>query len=1226
MPTPKLALILALALASTAPGLAGAEPRSPERARLDELSRRLTDRRAELATAVTLEQIWAAWDQVGAGPVIAALEVAADRPDLNPSVRGGARWYLAEAALRQGQIDEARRRADELGVVRSFLVLGPLDNDGEGGFDRPTPAEQQLGEPLELERPIEGLGRQVSWREVEVEAPLGELRFDGIVHPAVPICALAASSVELTRPTTVTLRFGAGGASVIWLDGVELDRDGAYRQLHGGRLAARAQLSAGIHRVLIKVCGLESPPALSLRVVSQDGEPLGGGLSASAPLAGQATATLRRGAVRWLPTPFQRSEAVAQRPGGRREQQLAAARWLALTDSDDPGELMAPDLAAAAAGDPAEGPLELEAQLLAARLALDRNAARQRLEAVLERRPAEVEALVALGELLLDGPCPQEALPVARRAAREAPLSVGAAALRARLYERMGLPRSALATVRRRLEPLDPDPPALLQQGARLADAAQMTDLARALGRALVAQRFDLTSAHWALAELARDRLEPAAAAAHLEAIEQVGWADLDQRVNAAGLYDQIGRQTEAEAALRRLTTQAPTAPEPWAALGRLLAGAGRRAEAVPLLERSLELHPQDQQTRELITYLRAEAPMEDEFMEPPEVFLARRGGEGGQHARWLLDLTVVQVHPSGLSSRFRQIVVEILDERGARQARAHAISFVPEEQRVTLRRARVLHADGSIEEAAGRYIQHLSEPQIRMYYDERAEVIELPRLRPGDVVEYAYRVDDVAARNMFGDAFGDLVLFQGEEPRQRVAYVLIHPVGRQIVAEAPALDSVRHQRRCDPDPGGHCVQSWEATEVAGLRPEEDQPPLVELGARLSISTWESWDEVGRWWWALVRDQLVPDDSLRRIVEELTEGVESPAERVRAIHRWVIERTRYVALEFGIHGYQPYRVTQVVDRGFGDCKDKAALLVTMLELAGVDASMVLLRTRLSGRVPPRPPGLTLFDHAIAYVPELDLFLDGTAEQSGTTELPWMDQGVSALIVAGDGSSRLVTTPIDEPDENLSRLEVRMTLPGADAPPLLEVLEQISGAEAAQLRFHFQAPALRRERLEARMTRGWPGARLLGHRFLEISDREQPVELEARLEAPSTSQERGGRLRVELSRPRELSRRWARRSERQTPLELRTPPHTTLEERVVELPPGASVAELPPPVSITSPFGSLESSSRLDGREVRATTRLVVTTDRIEPTEYGEFRQFCRQVDRALERRLVVELE
>ena len=61
-----------------------------------------------------------------------------------------------------------------------------------------------------------------------------------------------------------------------------------------------------------------------------------------------------------------------------------------------------------------------------------------------------------------------------------------------------------------------------------------------------------------------------------------------------------------------------------------------------------------------------------------------------------------------------------------------------------------------------------------------------------------------------------------------------------------------------------------------------------------------------------------------------------------------------------------------------------------------------MRTRRGGRLDPQPASLAVFDHAIVYVPKLDRYLDGTAEFSGTRELPVQDQGVMVLRVGPRG--------------------------------------------------------------------------------------------------------------------------------------------------------------------------------------------------------------------------------
>jgi transglutaminase-like putative cysteine protease len=83
---------------------------------------------------------------------------------------------------------------------------------------------------------------------------------------------------------------------------------------------------------------------------------------------------------------------------------------------------------------------------------------------------------------------------------------------------------------------------------------------------------------------------------------------------------------------------------------------------------------------------------------------------------------------------------------------------------------------------------------------------------------------------------------------------------------------------------------------------------------------------------------------------------------VRAIYGFVVTHTRYVALEFGIHSFKPYRVDRVLSRRFGDCKDKASLIHTMLKVAGVESKIVLLRMRHLGKIDEQPASLAAGSH------------------------------------------------------------------------------------------------------------------------------------------------------------------------------------------------------------------------------------------------------------------------
>src|SRR5699024_2916234 len=104
-------------------------------------------------------------------------------------------------------------------------------------------------------------------------------------------------------------------------------------------------------------------------------------------------------------------------------------------------------------------------------------------------------------------------------------------------------------------------------------------------------------------------------------------------------------------------------------------------------------------------------------------------------------------------------------------------------------------------------------------------------------------------------------------------------------------------------------------------------------------------------------------------VHRLIKGKPTVRAQIEAIYRYVVSRIRYVGLEFGIHGFKPYKTTVCFSRKYGDCKNTAALLKVMLGIAGIPSELVLLRTRSLGRIDNRYPSLQLYNHEILYVPD-----------------------------------------------------------------------------------------------------------------------------------------------------------------------------------------------------------------------------------------------------------------
>jgi len=374
----------------------------------------------------------------------------------------------------------------------------------------------------------------------------------------------------------------------------------------------------------------------------------------------------------------------------------------------------------------------------------------------------------------------------------------------------------------------------------------------------------------------------------------------------------------------------------------------------------------------------------------------------------------------------------------------------------------------------------------------------------------------------------------------------------------------------------------------------------------------------------LIADQMQDDGTLKKAALAATAGLGPPLDKVRAIHRLVVEKTRYVGLEFGIHGYLPYRATQVFERGFGDCKDKATLLIALLRTIGIDSEIVLLRTRQRGRIDDQPASLAAFDHAITYLPALDLYLDGTAEFSGLVELPAQDQDAMALRVSARGAT-LVRTPLLPADSNQARRRWSVDLKSDGSARIAEDVT-ITGQAAHEWRQHYQAGGERRERY-AKVWNGRYAGSMLDQVDMNVSDRNRPVAVHALVRVPRLGERRADN-QIDLplsSRDADFTSTYARLGQRQWPLVLGYPWRHE-EEVTYRLPDGARIVRAPASQKIASRFGEFTLSlDDRSGGKVAVKTALVVDKSRIEPSEYPAFRAFLRDTDALLAGRLIVEV-
>ena len=183
------------------------------------------------------------------------------------------------------------------------------------------------------------------------------------------------------------------------------------------------------------------------------------------------------------------------------------------------------------------------------------------------------------------------------------------------------------------------------------------------------------------------------------------------------------------------------------------------------------------------------------------------------------------------------------------------------------------------------------------------------------------------------------------------------------------------------------------------------------------MTTFASWEEMGRWYAALEKDRRQPTPEIRARAAELTKGKTNDLDKIEALYDFVGPNFRYVSLSLGVGRFQPHAAAEVLHNEYGDCKDKHTLLASLLEASGYHASSVLIN---SGRkLDPEIPSPSQFDHVFTLVPlgNDKVWMDSTTEVAPFRLLSAQLRKKQALIIPQDGTPHLEETPPDPPMVN-----------------------------------------------------------------------------------------------------------------------------------------------------------------------------------------------------------------
>ena len=403
------------------------------------------------------------------------------------------------------------------------------------------------------------------------------------------------------------------------------------------------------------------------------------------------------------------------------------------------------------------------------------------------------------------------------------------------------------------------------------------------------------------------------------------------------------------------------------------------------------------------------------------QVSSPKKDDHSGEAAIFQRILNRVRFENDGTSVEESEAVILIQSEAGVRDFGQLVFGYSSATEKLDVEYVRVRKPDGQVIATPESTAQDFAPDVLKdapMYTDYRQRHISVAALRPGDTLEYrtvTRATTPLAAGNFWYEHTFPKGVVVGEDRLE-----IDVPKAREIKLKTP-----KHTPEIQ-DNGDRRVYTW---VVKNIEPDRDKnrDDAAEddetAGPDVQLTTFLDWKQVASWYAKLQGERMTVDDRVRKQAEEITKGAATPEQKARRLYDYVALNIRYLSISLGVGRYQPHAAVDVLENGYGDCKDKHTLLAAMLKAVGIQSYPVLIDS--SRKLDSDEPSPAQFDHVItlARVGDRLTWLDTTQEVTPYGLLLYQLRNKEAVVASDDAEGGVRRTPADSPIKTFMRFSL-----------------------------------------------------------------------------------------------------------------------------------------------------------------------------------------------------------
>lgn len=423
-------------------------------------------------------------------------------------------------------------------------------------------------------------------------------------------------------------------------------------------------------------------------------------------------------------------------------------------------------------------------------------------------------------------------------------------------------------------------------------------------------------------------------------------------------------------------------------------------------------------------------------------------------------------------------------------------------------------------------------------------------------------------------------------------------------------------------------IYSWVLEDIPAFESEPLMPDHDTYRSYMKFADggWSTWNDVVKWYAdEFYKDRTDLNETITQKATELTKGLTSEEEKIQALYNYA-QNIRYHAIDLRESALKPQKPVEVIQKSYGDCKDKSTLLLVLLKSLNIESFPVLVSTRDNGITDADFPSWN-FNHMVLKVktPSGKIYwLDPTQRYAVLKEIPYSIEGANGLVITTPATGKIEKIPESVSKDNIvkifqdiswgdgdsARFHVRFNYSGDDNPAMRSAFKDKTGKEVVDY-------------IKALMINDFGGIHVNSYSYSDLDSIYTPFRFEFNFTTASAVN-RQGDLMLLQSDPFQLMNNlgWLKKEKRKYPVEFSQPYRIEKTTRIHPLK-NFSTRNLPDGLSVENTNFQYKKSftSEADGT-ILATELFEVKTRSIPAGAYPQTKQFFDKVKAKLNERVI----